>query len=82
MLLALNGRDTTIVRHAKSWLDYVLSQDDILNVGLLLLGDESCNNDWLNFYFANPKLRVVFMIYDSFLIDNKRIFAWPLGVAS
>lgn len=82
VFLVLNGRNSEAVKHAQLWLDYLISYKSVYNLGLLLLGDESCNNNWLKQYLQHKKLRVVFHIYNSDLIDDKRVFGWPLGVAS
>uniref|UniRef100_H2Z1K1 Uncharacterized protein n=1 Tax=Ciona savignyi TaxID=51511 RepID=H2Z1K1_CIOSA len=82
ILLALNGRDELVAAHAKRWLDYALKLPNLRNLGLLLIGDETCNNQWLKAYLNHAILRVVFLVYESPMVDNKRIFQWPLGVAS
>nr|XP_002130888.1 ribitol-5-phosphate xylosyltransferase 1 isoform X1 [Ciona intestinalis] len=82
VMLALNGRDKSVSSHAELWLDYILKMPHLKNLGLLLLGDESCHNTMLKKYLKHEVLRVVFLVYDSPLVDNIRIFQWPLGVAS
>ena len=81
LILAVNGRDKNVQEHAKDWIDTALSLPHVKNLALLVLGEETCENDWLTEYLSNDAIKVVFIIYDSPLVDDKRIFQWPLGVA-
>jgi len=54
------------------------------NVGVVLLGREDCDNDWLLPYMARNGgvVKFAFVVYDSDLIDDVDFFQWPLGVAT
>ena len=84
LLLILNGRETEKVTFAKSWLDSLKRFPRLQNVALLLLGDEQCNNSWLQPYmdYNGGRVKLVFLVYDSPEIDEVHFFQWPLGVAT
>lgn len=83
-MLVLNGRSVEKIKRAQQWLELVPASATVRNVALVLLGDEQCHNEWLLWYLEAEKyrLRAVFLVYDSQLVDGKRVFQWPLGVAT
>lgn len=82
VVLAVNGRDEKVQHHARTWITSALDSPNLKNLALVVLGEETCTNDWLTEYLDFDVIKVIFMVYDSPLIDEKRIFQWPLGVAS
>mgnify|MGYP001802004495 CR=1 FL=1 len=57
----------------------------IQNVGLVLIGDELCVNDWILPYLhqknaSSPKF--VYLVYDCPCVDGETIHQFPLGVAT
>ncbi|KAJ9583399.1 hypothetical protein L9F63_022265, partial [Diploptera punctata] len=52
-------------------------------VAVVLLGNEKCDNDWILPYVRSQGglVNVVFLVYDSPLVDNVQFYQWPLGVA-
>ena len=57
----------------------------IQNVGLVLIGDELCVNDWILPYLhqknaSSPKF--VYLVYDCQCVDGETIHQFPLGVAT
>ncbi|PSN38594.1 Transmembrane protein 5 [Blattella germanica] len=52
-------------------------------MAVVLLGDEKCNNNWILPYVGSRGgyVDLVFLVYDSPLVDNVEFFQWPLGVA-
>ena len=56
-------------------------------VGLLLIGSEQCQNDWLlsqlsSVPVVNRLVKLVWLTYDHNLPDGHRFFQIPLGVAA
>ncbi|XP_070193466.1 ribitol-5-phosphate xylosyltransferase 1-like [Littorina saxatilis] len=84
VLLVLNGREASKVDFAKMWLDFLPSLPRLRNAAVVLLGNEQCRNSWLLPYLKLPgsRLRSVFLVYDSPLVDNVQFYQWPLGVAT
>ncbi|OQV22242.1 Transmembrane protein 5 [Hypsibius exemplaris] len=84
LVLVLNGRSQEKIKRSQSWLELVPASATVRNVAVVLLGDEHCNNEWLLWYLEGEKYRIraVFVVYDSKLVDNKKVFQWPLGVAT
>jgi hypothetical protein len=84
VVLVLNGREADKVAAAKVWLELLPTLPHLRHAGLVLLGREDCNMDWLRVYLDAPayRLRFVFETYGGNLLDNKRVFQWPLGVAT
>ena len=72
------------VDFAKMWLDFLPSLPRLRNAAVLLLGNEQCRNAWVKPYLTAPgsRLRSVFLVYDSPLVDNVQFYQWPLGVAT
>lgn len=84
LILVLNGKDDLKIKFSKSWLDYLVHFKHLKNVALLVLGDEKCDNNWILPYLKSHGgvVDIVFVIYDSKLVDNREFFQWPLGVAT
>lgn len=83
LVLVLNGRSTEKIEAAKLWLDYIPLFTNLLKLAVVLLGDESCNNDWIRQYTKSQGgiIDIIFLVYDSKLIDDNEFYQWPLGVA-
>ncbi|XP_060598155.1 ribitol-5-phosphate xylosyltransferase 1-like, partial [Ruditapes philippinarum] len=84
LLLILNGREPDKVQFAETWLKSLHNLSQLRNVGLVLLGNEQCNNSWLHNYmhYNGGLVKFVFLVYDSPEIDNVNFYQWPLGVAT
>lgn len=84
LLLVLNGREPEKVDFAVSWLRSLHNFPDLQNVGLVLLGNEKCNNSWLQpfLHYNGGRVKFVFLVYDSPEIDDVTFYQWPLGVAT
>ncbi|XP_075219508.1 ribitol-5-phosphate xylosyltransferase 1-like [Lycorma delicatula] len=83
LVLVLNGRSEDKIKVGKSWLDYLPKYNKLKKVALVLLGDERCENNWILPYMSSRggQINIVFIVYDSILIDNTEFYQWPLGVA-
>ncbi|XP_033098767.1 ribitol-5-phosphate xylosyltransferase 1-like [Anneissia japonica] len=84
LVLVLNGRTQEKIDFARSWLDYLPHYADLKNIAVVLLGNEQCNNDWILQYLTTHGglVKLLFITYDTQLINDKNIFQWPLGVAT
>ena len=84
VVLVLNGRTDEKVARSRKWLEAIPAAKSVRNVAVVLLGNEQCENEWLLWYLESEKylLRAAFVVYDSKMVDNKRVFQWPLGVAT
>ena len=84
MVLVLNGREQSKVDFARMWLDYLPNFMQLKNVAVVLLGNESCDNDWMKPYLATNGglVQFVFIVYDSPEVDEYNFYQWPLGVAT
>jgi len=84
LVLVLNGRSDQKIKFSLTWLDYLNHMTLLKDVAVVLLGDEKCNNDWILPYmtYHGGKVKVVFLTYDSPLVDNIQFYQWPLGVAT
>ena len=85
LVLVLNGRDRHKVKTAIDWIQAVDKvKQNVKNVGLILLGDEQCRNNWIKQYLQTNGgfIKFLFVVYDWKSIDNKSIYQWPLGVAT
>ncbi|KAF6216314.1 hypothetical protein GE061_000655 [Apolygus lucorum] len=84
LVLILNGRSDDKKQAALLWLDYLNVLTNLKGVGIVLLGDEQCQNDWILKYMRKHGgiIDVLFVVYDWKLVDNEDIFQWPLGVAT
>ncbi|XP_069693916.1 ribitol-5-phosphate xylosyltransferase 1-like [Periplaneta americana] len=83
LILVLNGRSDEKIAAAKLWLDYVPFYTKLKKLAVVLLGNERCNNNWILPYMRSRggRIDLVFLVYDSPLVDNVEFHQWPLGVA-
>ena len=87
LIIIVNGRDQSKVKAAKVWLDVLVNKErfnQLRNLGLVLLGNELCENEWLWYYIDNFSMLIkfVFIVYDASVIDTRQVYQWPLGVAT
>ncbi|KAH9504747.1 Ribitol-5-phosphate xylosyltransferase 1 [Bulinus truncatus] len=84
VVLVLNGREPAKVQVSKMWLELLVTMPHLRNAAVVLLGNEQCNNSWIQPYmtYNGGLVKVVFLIYDSPEIDNVHFYQWPLGVAT
>ncbi|XP_059152233.1 ribitol-5-phosphate xylosyltransferase 1-like [Physella acuta] len=84
VLLVLNGREPAKVSSSRLWLDLLTTLPRLHGAGAVLLGDEGCDNSWIQPYmsYRGGPLKFVFLVYDSPEVDNVHFFQWPLGVAT
>ncbi|XP_039919165.1 ribitol-5-phosphate xylosyltransferase 1 isoform X2 [Hirundo rustica] len=56
----------------------------IQHVAVVLLGNEQCNNAWIQPYLKRNGgfVNVLFVTYDCAFVNEQDIFQWPLGVAT
>ncbi|XP_015423236.1 PREDICTED: transmembrane protein 5 [Myotis davidii] len=87
VVLILNGREKAKVFYATQWLLYVqnlVQTQKLQHVAVVLLGNEHCNNEWINQFLKRNGgfVELLFIIYDSPWINDMDVFQWPLGVAT
>ncbi|RWS02412.1 hypothetical protein B4U79_03160, partial [Dinothrombium tinctorium] len=89
IVLVINGRDEDKVKYSKSYLNELMSlrndhNADRFQIGLVMLGNENCFNNWIKPYLEKYGgiAKFLFIVYDWNAIDNESIFQWPLGVAT
>ena len=85
LILVLNGRDKDKIAFTLTWLSALKTASNVLkNVGVILLGDEKCNNNWIQPYLVTHggPIKFLFVVYDWKRVDDDFIFQWPLGVAT
>ncbi|OXB67473.1 hypothetical protein ASZ78_006804 [Callipepla squamata] len=87
VVLVLNGREKAKVAYATQWLHYaqaLVQARRIQRVAVLLLGNERCNNEWIQPYLKRHGgfVNLLFVTYDYALVNEEDIFQWPLGVAT
>ncbi|KAM8800338.1 ribitol-5-phosphate xylosyltransferase 1 isoform 2-T2 [Rhynchonycteris naso] len=87
VVLILNGREEAKVSFATQWLLYVQNlvlTQKLQHVAVVLLGNEHCNNEWINQFLKRNGgfVELLFIIYDSPWINDMDVFQWPLGVAT
>lgn len=84
LLLILNGRDEERVQYTQTWLDYLQSFNQLKRVALMLIGNEQCRNDWVLRYMKSRGgwVDVLFIVYDTMIVNEDDILQWPLGVAT
>jgi len=78
VILAFWGRDGS--GSSVKILHRLLKEDKIKNIALIVFSDLSCNDKYLNTLLEFDKLRFVYVTHESNLVDNKRVFLWPLGI--
>eukprot|EP00117_Sycon_ciliatum_P033650 scpid77586/ scgid0604/ Transmembrane protein 5 len=68
-------------------LEQIQALSQLKKVGLLLIGSEECEDRWLLSHLSSlpdidKKISAVWMTYDYNLVDGRRFYQWPLGVAT
>ena len=61
-------------------VERLLANESIHNVALIVFSDLACRDDYIKPLLKHSKLKFVYMTHESNMIDNKRIFLWPLGL--
>lgn len=87
LILILNGREPCKVKESKKWLQPLLVHKTVFNLknlGIIILGDEHCNNEWLLYYYYKygKTLKFIFFVYDIDISNHSSFYQWPLGVAT
>ena len=84
LILVINGREPDKIEFSRMWLKSVDNLSQLRNLAVVLLGDELCNNEWIQsfMHYNGGPVKFVFLVYDSPLIDDKNFYQWPLGVAT
>ncbi|XP_072718868.1 ribitol-5-phosphate xylosyltransferase 1 isoform X1 [Ciconia boyciana] len=87
VVLVLNGREKAKITYATQWLHYaqtLIQTHKIQHVAVVLLGNEQCNNEWIQPYLKRYGgfVNLLFVTYDYALVNEEDIFQWPLGVAT
>ncbi|XP_024082190.1 UDP-D-xylose:ribitol-5-phosphate beta1,4-xylosyltransferase-like isoform X2 [Cimex lectularius] len=84
LILILNGHTLEHVTNALNWLEYIPQLTSLKKLAVIVLGSENCEDNWITKYLKSKggPIDVLFMVYDSPLIDNKEVYQWPLGVAT
>lgn len=87
VVLVLNGREKAKIAYATQWLHYaqtLIQTHKIQRVAVVLLGNEQCNNEWIQPYLKRNGgfVNLLFVTYDYVLVNEEDVFQWPLGVAT
>ncbi|XP_064557923.1 ribitol-5-phosphate xylosyltransferase 1 isoform X2 [Zonotrichia leucophrys gambelii] len=87
VVLVLNGREPAKIAYATQWLHYaqtLMETRKIQHVAVVLLGNEQCNNAWIQPYLKRNGgfVSLLFVTYDYAFVNEEDIFQWPLGVAT
>ncbi|KAL9853145.1 ribitol-5-phosphate xylosyltransferase 1 [Geothlypis trichas] len=87
VVLVLNGREPAKIAYATQWLHYaqtLMETRKIQHVAVVLLGNEQCNNAWIQPYLKRNGgfVNLLFVTYDYAFVNEEDIFQWPLGVAT
>uniref|UniRef100_A0A8D0DRR6 Ribitol xylosyltransferase 1 n=1 Tax=Salvator merianae TaxID=96440 RepID=A0A8D0DRR6_SALMN len=87
VVLVLNGREEGKISYATQWLHYaqaLVQTRKLQHVAVVLLGSEQCKNEWISPYLKRYGgfVDLLFVIYDSPLVNEEDVFQWPLGVAT
>ncbi|XP_048357147.1 ribitol-5-phosphate xylosyltransferase 1 [Sphaerodactylus townsendi] len=87
VVLVLNGREEGKISYATQWLHYIqtlVQTHKLQHVAVVLLGSEQCKNEWIYPYLKSYGgfVELLFLVYDSPLVNEEDIFQWPLGVAT
>ena len=56
LVMILNARSTNKIAFSRTWMDALFDEKQfpkLTNLGVVVLGDEECNNRWLDRYFAS-----------------------------
>ncbi|XP_073984527.1 ribitol-5-phosphate xylosyltransferase 1-like [Rhodnius prolixus] len=84
LILVLNGRTSEHSLKALEWLEYLYRLQALRKLAVILLGNEGCEDDWIVKHLKSKGgiIDVLFIVYDSPLVDDEEVFQWPLGVAT
>ncbi|NXW43332.1 RXLT1 xylosyltransferase, partial [Nyctiprogne leucopyga] len=87
VVLVLNGREKAKITYATQWLRYaqtLIQTQRIQHLAVVLLGNEQCNNEWIQPYLKRHGgfVNLLFVTYDYAMVNEEDIFQWPLGVAT
>lgn len=84
VFLILNGRAPGKVQYTRYWLDNLGSYPHLKRVILMLIGNEQCQNDWVLPYMRSRGglVDLLFVVYDTLIVNGDDIMQWPLGVAT
>ena len=85
LVIILNGREEKNVHASLQWLNALNQEFSLLqNIGIIILGNERCNNSWLVDLCKQSRLiKFVFIVYDINLHTPPcPFYQWPLGVAT
>lgn len=84
LVLILNGREEKKIEFAQAWLDSLVEFKMLKNVALVLLGNEQCENNWIENYMSTNggMIKAAFFVYDISNRDDDVYYQWPLGVAT
>ncbi|XP_077194798.1 ribitol-5-phosphate xylosyltransferase 1 isoform X2 [Paroedura picta] len=87
VVLVLNGREEGKISYATQWLHYaqtLIQTRKLQHIAVVLLGNEQCKNEWIYPYLKSYGgfVELLFLVYDSPLVNEEDIFQWPLGVAT
>lgn len=83
LVLILNWRNSEKINYSLPWLKMFDRKNELQNVGIIALGNENCDNRWVEPYLKRiRKIRFLFVTYDWNLVDEQKIFQWPLGLAT
>eukprot|EP00057_Strongylocentrotus_purpuratus_P007877 XP_011662351.1 PREDICTED: transmembrane protein 5 isoform X1 [Strongylocentrotus purpuratus] len=84
VFLILNGRAPDKVQYTRYWLDHLGSYPHLKRVVLMLIGNEQCQNDWVLQYMRSRggPVDMLFVVYDTLIVNGDDIMQWPLGVAT
>lgn len=87
LVIILNGRSSKKVETSQMWLKTLLDSGQfpkLKNLGIVILGNEACENSWLLFYLKNygEVIKFAFIVYDVSKNDDPKVYQWPLGVAT
>ncbi|XP_065656857.1 ribitol-5-phosphate xylosyltransferase 1 [Hydra vulgaris] len=87
LVVILNGREEKKINASLTWLNSLLNKKLfplLQNLGIIMLGNEQCNNSWLiDLCKQALKIKFVFIVYDINLSYPPYFYyQWPLGVAT
>ncbi|XP_012565809.2 ribitol-5-phosphate xylosyltransferase 1 [Hydra vulgaris] len=87
LVVILNGREEKKINASLKWLNSLLNKKLfplLQNLGIIMLGNEQCNNSWLiDLCKQALKIKFVFIVYDINLSYPPYFYyQWPLGVAT
>lgn len=83
LILILSGSDSKKIRVSTVILNSLKLFARLEKVGVILLGDDECKNEWFEPFLKRNggPVDVAWLVYDSKLVDDKTVFQFPLGVS-